>query len=94
MVLFFKYSCLTVHFMCLFRTFGRTDNIVLMKRIIKKLLLRMYRKENLNSTLFKRILNIKAIWNNDHQDDNGIEKLFDCFFLALNYSFLEFTLNI
>jgi hypothetical protein len=23
----------------------------------------------------KRILNIKAIWNNDHQDDNGIEKI-------------------
>ena len=23
----------------------------------------------------KRILNIKSIWNNDHQDDNGIEKL-------------------
>jgi hypothetical protein len=21
----------------------------------------------------KRIQNIKAIWNNDHQDDNGIE---------------------
>jgi hypothetical protein len=23
----------------------------------------------------KRILNIRAIWNNDHQDDNGIEKI-------------------
>lgn len=23
----------------------------------------------------KRILNIKSIWNNDHQDDNGIEKI-------------------
>ena len=22
----------------------------------------------------KRLLNIKSIWNNDHQDDNGIEK--------------------
>lgn len=25
--------------------------------------------------LQKRLLNIKAIWNNDHQDDNGIEKI-------------------
>jgi hypothetical protein len=25
--------------------------------------------------LQKRILNIRAIWNNDHQDDNGIEKI-------------------
>ena len=23
----------------------------------------------------KSLLNIKAIWNNDHQDDNGIEKI-------------------
>lgn len=23
----------------------------------------------------KRVLNIKSIWNNDHQDDNGIEKI-------------------
>lgn len=27
----------------------------------------------------RRILNIKAIWNNDHQDDNGIEKIFRLF---------------
>jgi len=27
----------------------------------------------------KRILNIQSIWNNDHQDDNGIEKLFRLF---------------
>ena len=27
----------------------------------------------------KRILNIRAIWNNDHQDDNGIEKIFRLF---------------
>lgn len=26
-----------------------------------------------------RILNIRAIWNNDHQDDNGIEKIFRLF---------------
>ena len=24
----------------------------------------------------KRIQNIKSIWNNEHQDDNGIEKIF------------------
>ncbi|WP_284653820.1 potassium channel family protein [Flavobacterium terrisoli] len=27
----------------------------------------------------KRILNIKSIWNNDHHDDNGIEKIFRLF---------------
>lgn len=27
----------------------------------------------------KRVLNIQSIWNNDHQDDNGIEKLFRLF---------------
>jgi hypothetical protein len=26
----------------------------------------------------------KAIWNNDHQDDNGIEKIV-CFFLRRSY---------
>lgn len=27
----------------------------------------------------KRIMNIQSIWNNDHQDDNGIEKIFRLF---------------
>jgi hypothetical protein len=27
----------------------------------------------------RRILNIRAIWNNEHQDDNGIEKIFRLF---------------
>jgi hypothetical protein len=27
----------------------------------------------------KRILNVKSIWNNDHQDDNGLEKIFRLF---------------
>lgn len=31
------------------------------------------------SPIQKRILNIRSIWNNDHQDDNGIEKLFRLF---------------
>lgn len=48
-----------------------------MKQIVRKLLIG-------NGTIFeqatqnpiqKSILNIKAIWNNDHQDDNGIEKI-------------------
>lgn len=31
------------------------------------------------SPIQKRILNIKSIWNNDHQGDNGIEKIFRLF---------------
>jgi len=31
------------------------------------------------SPMERRILNIKSIWNNDHQDDNGIEKIFRLF---------------
>lgn len=48
-----------------------------MKEIIKKLLLgnvSRIPKPNYNP-LQKRIQNIKAIWNNDNQDDNGIEKI-------------------
>lgn len=47
------------------------------KGFIKKLLLGKVSetyKPKLNP-IQKRILNIKAIWNNDHQDDNGIEKI-------------------
>ncbi|MFE3848543.1 potassium channel family protein [Flavobacterium sp. LB3P45] len=48
-----------------------------MKKIIKKLLLGNISKvapPEFNP-VEKRIQNIKAIWNNDHQDDNGIEKM-------------------
>ena len=48
-----------------------------MKSILKKLLLgnvSKFEKPDCNP-LQKRIKNIKAIWNNDHQDDNGIEKI-------------------
>lgn len=48
-----------------------------MKQIIKKLLLGNISKvapPEFNP-VEKRIQNIKAIWNNDHQDDNGIEKM-------------------
>lgn len=31
------------------------------------------------SPIKKRIINIRSIWNNDHQDDNGIEKIFRLF---------------
>jgi len=48
-----------------------------MNTILKKLL---FGKVSTNYTpkfnpIQKRILNIKSIWNNDHQDDNGIEKI-------------------
>jgi hypothetical protein len=48
-----------------------------MKSILKKLLLgnvSRIPKPDYNP-IEKRIQNIKAIWNNDHQDDNGIEKI-------------------
>lgn len=48
-----------------------------MKSILKKLLLgnvSRISKPNYNP-IQKRIQNIKSIWNNDHQDDNGIEKI-------------------
>ena len=48
-----------------------------MKSILKKLLLgnvSRIPKPDYNP-LQKRIQNIRSIWNNDHQDDNGIEKI-------------------
>lgn len=48
-----------------------------MKSILKKLLLGNLSsiEQPENNPIQKRILNIKAIWNNDHQDDSGIEKI-------------------
>jgi hypothetical protein len=50
-----------------------------MKHFLKKLLLGKVTKKDRNrfnlSPYQKRIINIRAIWNNDHQDDNGIEKI-------------------
>ncbi|TDE05639.1 potassium channel family protein [Flavobacterium hiemivividum] len=48
-----------------------------MKKIIRKLLLgNVTKMENPQfNPIQRRIQNIKAIWNNDHQDDNGIEKI-------------------
>ena len=48
-----------------------------MKKVFRKLLLGNFTriKEPEFNPIQKRIQNIKAIWNNDHQDDNGIEKI-------------------
>jgi len=35
----------------------------------------------------KRILNIQSIWNNDHQDDNGIEKMIRLFLSISQFIF-------
>jgi len=48
-----------------------------MESIFRKLMIgkvsRTYKPKY--NTIQKRILNIRSIWNNDHQDDNGIEKI-------------------
>jgi hypothetical protein len=50
-----------------------------MRHFFKKLLLGKITNKDRNrfnvTPIQKRILNIRAIWNNDHQDDNGIEKI-------------------
>lgn len=48
-----------------------------MNRILKKLLLGNLSKipKPEYNPIQKRIMNIKAIWNNNHQDDTGIEKI-------------------
>lgn len=50
-----------------------------MKQFLKKLLLGKNTPKDKNrfniTPIRKRIFNIRAIWNNDHQDDNGIEKI-------------------
>jgi hypothetical protein len=38
--------------------------------------------------------NSKAIWNNDHQDDNGIEKIVRLFLSSSQLFFPEFILSI
>jgi hypothetical protein len=61
-----------------------------MKQVIRKLLLGNVTKmaKPKFNPVQKRIQNIKAIWNNDHQDDNGIEKIVRLFlfFLAVIFS--------
>jgi hypothetical protein len=48
-----------------------------MKTILRKLLLGNVTKKEIPqfNPIQRRIQNIKAIWNNDHNDDNGIEKI-------------------
>lgn len=48
-----------------------------MKKILKKLLLGKTSKgaQPKFNPIQKRIQNIESIWNNDHQEDNGIEKI-------------------
>ncbi|MEO8234528.1 MAG: ion channel [Flavobacterium sp.] len=52
-----------------------------MKNNIKKLLLGnvLPKDKPKYNPIQKRIENIKSIWNNDHQDDNGIEKIIRLF---------------
>jgi hypothetical protein len=54
-----------------------------MKHFLRKLLLGRITKDEKPllkiNPIQKRIQNIKSIWNNDHQDDNGIEKIFRLF---------------
>ncbi|WP_134387973.1 potassium channel family protein [Flavobacterium psychrophilum] len=52
-----------------------------MKAFLKKLLVgKISKKEIIRfNHIEKRILNIRSIWNNDHQEDNGIEKIFRLF---------------
>ncbi len=49
-----------------------------MKTTVKKLFLGKSSKgkQQKYNPIEKRIQNIKSIWNNDHQDDNGLEKIF------------------
>lgn len=55
-----------------------------MRNIIKKLFLgnvSKFQKPKYNP-IEKNWLNLKAIWNNDHQDDNGLEKIIRLFLAA------------
>ncbi len=59
-----------------------------MRRIIKKLVLGDKSVNNTPSgSIKKRINNIKAIWNNDHNDDVGIEKIFRLFLASSQFLF-------
>jgi hypothetical protein len=60
-----------------------------MKQFFKKLLLgkvSMKDKPRVDP-IQKRILNIQSIWNNDHQDDNGIEKMIRLFLSISQFIF-------
>jgi hypothetical protein len=65
-----------------------------MKEIRKLLLGNISKVERTFNPIQKRIQNIKSIWNNDHQDDNGIEKIVRLFLSSSLLFSQEFTLNI
>lgn len=60
-----------------------------MKQFFKKLLLgKVSIKDKPRvDPIQKRILNIQSIWNNDHQDDNGIEKMIRLFLSISQFIF-------
>lgn len=60
-----------------------------MKKILSKLITsdRRAQSSGLDRSLEKRIHNIKAIWNNDHHDDVGIEKIFRLWLAASQFLF-------
>ncbi len=60
-----------------------------MKRVIKKIFIGNQSEENKKPTgsISKRISNIKAIWNNNHQNDVGIEKVFRLFLASSQFLF-------
>lgn len=60
-----------------------------MKRFFKKLLLGSPAKQNSvhRSFMAKRLSNIEAIWNNEHHDDIGIEKLLRLFLSTSQFLF-------
>lgn len=59
-----------------------------MKQIFKKLVIGNKKANNAPSgSIEKRINNIKAIWNNDHNDDVGIEKIFRLFLASSQFLF-------
>ena len=60
-----------------------------MKKIIRKLLLGDKPKGPVRATgaIRKRIQNIQVIWNNDHHDDIGIEKIFRLFLAGSQFLF-------
>lgn len=60
-----------------------------MKKILTKLITSDKRSQSLGTdrSLEKRIHNIRAIWNNDHHDDVGIEKVFRLWLAASQFLF-------
>lgn len=60
-----------------------------MRRIIKKLVIGDREQGEIQPTgsISKRIKNIKAIWNNDHQNDVGVEKVFRLFLASSQFLF-------